>query len=90
MKPGITLLAKTSNNLTDSQGEERISSNNSVEKGQLGNPNKGEHPPLEAVTRRLVKIMTETTSLDVIVIYVIRHNLCFKISLNLIINPILK
>jgi hypothetical protein len=44
--------------------------------GQFGNPNEEEHPPLEAATRRLVKIVTENTSLGVIVIYVICHNLC--------------
>jgi hypothetical protein len=37
--------------------------------GQFGNPGEGEHPSLKAVTRKLVKIMTEAICLYVTVIY---------------------
>jgi hypothetical protein len=40
-----------------------------VAKGQFGNPEKEKHTPLEAVTRRVVKIVTESTSLSMIASY---------------------
>jgi hypothetical protein len=41
----------------------------SVANGQFRNPEKGEHTPLEAVTRRLVKTGNETTGPSMIVNY---------------------